>query len=148
MRNKHAILWLAVATLIAGTADAANLVRHYQFENPSKLGQATVGPDAETKCESNHVTSPGGWAFKKVPYLLQTSAGAAPDSRMGMNAGALARWFKTEDNTTSNQNLVFGYGSGGNYFHINMIPGGKIGGSVVGGHPHHNLISFFMKEGL
>ena len=40
MGKKHAILWLAVATLIAGTADAAKLVRHYRFQNPSNLGQA------------------------------------------------------------------------------------------------------------
>jgi len=147
MRKKHSILLLALAVivLIAGTANAAKLVRHYRFQNPSNLGRATVGPDAASKSESNHIPSPGGWAFKKVPYLLQSPASAAPDSRMGTNAGC---WFKTEDNTTRNQNLVFGYGSGGNYFHINMTPGGKVGGSVVDGHPYHKRVTLRSDPGL
>jgi len=64
MGKEHAILWLAVATLIVGTADAAKLVRHYRFQNPSNLGQAAVGPGATSQHVITRTASPGGWGFK------------------------------------------------------------------------------------
>lgn len=124
MRKKYVILGLELAMLIAGTANAAILARHYTFQNASNLGQATVGPDAMFNSAITHTASPGGWGFKNVPYLLQTPAGAAPDSRIGINAGALACWFKTTENATSRQSLVFGVGAG--IFLIDMVSGGRI----------------------
>jgi len=43
---------------------------------------------------------------------------------MGINAGALACWFKTTDNKSGRQSLVFGRGSG--VFVIDMVRGGRI----------------------
>jgi outer membrane protein assembly factor BamB len=124
MRKKYVVLWLALAMLIAGTANAAKLARHYRFRNALNLGQATVGPDATFKSAITNIASPGGWAFKKVSYLQQTPASAAPDSQIGINAGALACWFKTTDTATSRQSIVFGTGTG--VFLIDILAGGRI----------------------
>lgn len=111
--------------LTVGTANAAKLVRHYRFQNASNLDKAAVGPDATFKNAITYIASPGGWAFKKMPYLLQSPASAAPDSRIGINAGALACWFKmTEVPAAGRQSLVFGRGSG--IFLIEVLDGGRI----------------------
>ena len=128
MKNKNSILWLVLVMSIASTASPAFLARHYEFEDASNLGQATVGPDATVHSTITQAATPGGWGFISDLYLLQDPAKAVPESRMGVNAGALACWFKTSDSTTSRQSLVFGTGSG--YFLIEMLSGGIIEGFV------------------
>ena len=124
---------------------AAQLVRHYAFENAGDLGEdsASGSNNATVTGTVTQTTGPPDWGqagdfSAGAGYLLQSPASAAPDSRMGSNAGALAVWFKTTDDTSARQSLVFGGNSEQNIFLIDMVAGGVVdvfirdsGGSVI-----------------